>query len=179
MALAEAAGTLDLPRGELLAFYPLDAGQRWTGALYADVEAATLYVKGAAEEVLGLCSRTSSPAGAMAPAARQEAAAALEQMAAAGKRILAVARRSFPLQAQPENAGVAGRELTLLRFLAFADVLRPEAAAAVAAVHQAGIKVFLATGDHPAAAQHIASQVGIAAGRTLTGAELEQLNPEQ
>ncbi|MDN5345266.1 MAG: P-type Ca2+ transporter type [Clostridia bacterium] len=178
-ALAEAAGDLDLPGGELRAFYPFSAGQRWTGALYVSSDAATLYVKGAAEEVLALCTRAGSEGEVMAADMRREAAAALEQLAAAGKRVLAVARRSFPDSALPENAGVAGRELTLLGFLAFADSLRPEAAAAVAAVQRAGIKVFLATGDHPAAAQHIARQAGIPASGILTGAELEQLNPDE
>ncbi|QGP94011.1 Calcium-transporting ATPase 1 [Neomoorella glycerini] len=168
-ALAEGGGHLDLPREELLAFYPLNQDQRWVGALRANQAGATLYVKGAAEEVLAMCT---------GPSTREATAATLAQFAGEGKRVLAVARRFFSSQDLPAGAAAAGQDLTFLGFLIFADSLRPEAAAAVAAVQRAGIKVYLATGDHPEAARSIARQVGIPARKLLSGAELEQLNPE-
>ncbi len=50
--------------------------------------------------------------------------------------------------------------------LAVADVLRPEAAAVVTALHRLGVRhTVMLTGDNPAAAAHIAAQVGVSAFR--------------
>jgi Cu+-exporting ATPase len=45
--------------------------------------------------------------------------------------------------------------------LAFGDALRPEAAGAVAALHAQGVRCVLVSGDHQAAAQAVARQLGI------------------
>ncbi|MDI9349286.1 MAG: heavy metal translocating P-type ATPase [Candidatus Symbiobacter sp.] len=45
--------------------------------------------------------------------------------------------------------------------MSFADTLRPNAAAAVARLHQMGIKTMIVSGDNPAATQRIAAQLGI------------------
>ncbi|MEO1065658.1 MAG: HAD-IC family P-type ATPase, partial [Actinomycetota bacterium] len=52
-------------------------------------------------------------------------------------------------------------ELRLLGLLGIADAPRPEAADAVRLAHAAGVRVVMITGDHPATAQSIASQLGI------------------
>ena len=64
-------------------------------------------------------------------------------------------------------AAVGGRVLavtadgTLLGLVTFADPLRPEATAAVTALHRAGIDVVLVSGDHVGTARAVAGQVGI------------------
>ncbi len=70
-----------------------------------------------------------------------------------------------------------------LRFLGLVmlwDPPRPEVLAAVRAAQDAGVRVLMITGDHPATAQAIAGVVGIdgAAEGVLTGAELDQLSPD-
>jgi Ca2+-transporting ATPase len=49
----------------------------------------------------------------------------------------------------------------LLGLVSMADPVRPEAAAAVAALHRAGIDVVLVTGDHAGTAAAVARQVGV------------------
>ena len=58
------------------------------------------------------------------------------------------------------------------------DPPRPEAAAAVAEAHRAGIRVLMITGDHPATAGRIAADLGIAerGARVLTGRELSAMD---
>lgn len=62
------------------------------------------------------------------------------------------------------------------------DPERPEAKAAVAEAHSAGIRTVMITGDHQVTAQAIAERLGILKPgqdkRVLTGAELDQLSDE-
>ena len=59
------------------------------------------------------------------------------------------------------------------------DPPRPEAKAAVQQCIAAGIKVIMITGDHPATARAIASELKILrGGRVVTGAELDQMDAE-
>ncbi len=60
-----------------------------------------------------------------------------------------------------------------------ADPLRPEAPAAIARAHGAGLRVVMLTGDGPLTARAIADQVGLPAGRVLLGSDLEGLGSSQ
>jgi len=64
--------------------------------------------------------------------------------------------------------------LILLGLVGFIDPLRPEAIEAVAECREAGVEVIMITGDHPATAQAIAGELGIAGGSddVITGDEL-------
>jgi P-type Ca2+ transporter type 2C len=97
-------------------------------------------VKGAAEGIFPLC--VSGTAGAL------EANTAL---AAAGLRVLAVA----------VGHGADEKDLELLGLIGIADPPRAEATAAVRAARDAGIKVVMITGDHPATAMAIAREMGV------------------
>jgi len=99
-----------------------------------------LYVKGAPESMLPLC--TAGTAGA--PAANVE-------MAERGLRVLAVAVGKGPRE----------RDLSLLGLVGIADPPRPEAVEAIAQARQAGIRTVMITGDHPATALAIAREMGI------------------
>ena len=59
------------------------------------------------------------------------------------------------------------------------DPPRPEVADAIARCRAAGVRVLMITGDHPATARAIADHVGIQAGRTVTGEELNGLSTAQ
>jgi P-type Cu+ transporter len=64
-----------------------------------------------------------------------------------------------------ENEGhtvvAVARDARMLGVIAIADMLRPEAAEAVAALRAAGVTPVLVTGDNPRAAAHVARQAGI------------------
>ncbi len=125
--------------------------------------------KGAPEAVAGLCRLPES--------GRQELMAAVDNMAALGLRVLAVAAGTW---AGPDLPA-AQQELTLefLGLAGLADPLRPGVQKAVAECQGAGIRIVMITGDYPATAAAVAEQAGIAAGRLLTGAEVERLTDAQ
>jgi len=119
-----------------------------------------VYVKGAPERVLPLCTAV---AGATEAVAR---------MAERGLRVLAIASRAAPVK--PQTADEAERELELLGLAAFEDPPRPEAKGAIAACRAAGVRVAMVTGDHAATALAIAREVGLAVPGSLVveGADL-------
>jgi magnesium-transporting ATPase (P-type) len=67
------------------------------------------------------------------------------------------------------------RDLVALGFVGISDPLRPGAAEAVKRCQEAGIRVIMLTGDHPATARAIAAQAGLplGAGSVVTGEQIE------
>jgi magnesium-transporting ATPase (P-type) len=102
---------------------------------------------GAPERVLQRCA-----------AVPDSAAAAIDEMAARGLRVLAVASRAVA-------AGKASVDmengLTLLGLLGVQDPPRPDVNAALQDCRDAGIRVIMVTGDHPDTAEAVARQVGL------------------
>ena len=70
------------------------------------------------------------------------------------------------------------RDLVLAGVVGIIDPPRPEAAAAVAEAHRAGVRVLMITGDHPATAGRIAADLGIVerGAPVLTGRDLEGMD---
>jgi P-type Ca2+ transporter type 2C len=84
------------------------------------------------------------------------------EYASAGLRVLAVAAKES--DGRPATAGEAESNLHLLGLVGIADPAKPSARATIAAFRTAGITPVLITGDHPATAGAIATEVGIATG---------------
>jgi Cu+-exporting ATPase len=76
-----------------------------------------------------------------------------------GKSIIAVAREPHNTPSPLQGEGWGGGEQ--LGIIAFADRLRDTSRAAVARLHDMGIRVVMLSGDNAATAQTIATQVGI------------------
>ncbi|WP_370156599.1 cation-translocating P-type ATPase [Ferrovibrio sp.] len=127
---------------------------RYAADFHADGDSLIAYVKGAPETVLALCGEQE----------REEAEAAVRDLAAGGYRVIAVA--AGPVT-EPEAQSLDG--LILLGLAGLIDPLRDEAAGAVRAAQDAGIRVVMVTGDHPLTALAIARQVGIADSKTGGG----------
>ncbi|HEY0400547.1 MAG TPA: HAD-IC family P-type ATPase, partial [Blastococcus sp.] len=118
-----------------------------------------LVVKGAPEVVLDRCS------GAEGIGQR------IQELAGEGLRVLAVADRA--VEGRPDDLDDAARDLTLRGLIGLADTLRDSSVAAVEQLRAAGVRVVVATGDHPETAGAIAAKAGIPdADRVVTGAEL-------
>ncbi len=122
-----------------------------------------LHTKGAPEVVLARCDRFLTADGLsqqLDAEQRQRIEARVAELAGEGMRVLALARRALPAGAPPVRED-AERELCFLGLVAMLDPPRAEVRAAVAACHEAGIRVIVITGDHPLTAAAIARQVGI------------------
>jgi P-type Ca2+ transporter type 2C len=133
-------------------------------------------VKGAHESVVALCRLSEAHAQVVGRAA--------EQMASRGLRVLAVAQAQMPAQAGlaatspavwPDT--VQAYAFQFLGLVGLADPLRPGVPGAVRECREAGIRVVMVTGDHPATAQAMAQQAGIdTSAPARTGADLTDLD---
>ena len=95
-----------------------------------------------------------------------------------GLRVLAVAQRRLePSAPVPEVREQAERGLCFLGLVAMSDPPRAEVADAVAACHEAGIRIIVITGDNGLTAAAIAHRVGIAGENPtiITGEQLDRL----
>jgi len=148
---------------ELVDQIPFESERKYAAVYYRKGNALRIAVKGALEALL--------------PSVQDASAARLlqlqEELAAGGYRVIAVA-------GGPVNQ-VSTRELPVLRLMglvALIDPLRPEAKAAVQSCKEAGVEVAMITGDHPATALSIASELGIATDKQqlITGTELADIS---
>jgi len=126
--------------------------------------ALTLLTKGAPEIVLPRCTSTGE--------ARAVLARLADEHAARGERLLAVARRG--LDEIPDDVEVAEDALILIGLVALRDPPRTAASRSVEEVRSAGLTLLMATGDHPATASAIASEVGLDTTSVMTGPELRE-----
>jgi Ca2+-transporting ATPase len=92
----------------------------------------------------------------------QTALAKADEYARLGLRVLAVAAGESAHR--PASATEAESNLQLLGLIGIADPAKPSARSTISAFRKAGITPILITGDHPATAGAIATEVGIAAG---------------
>lgn len=123
-----------------------------------------------------------APTVAMTAARRAAARTVLNDLAAQGLRVLAVAEADLPGPAEQYRLGGNGEAadlvggLTLTGFLGIADTPRPSARETVRRLSEAGVRVAMITGDHPGTALAVAHKLGIPqARRVLTGAEISRL----
>ncbi|MCP3915719.1 MAG: HAD-IC family P-type ATPase [bacterium] len=164
------------PRVDVL---PFDSQRRLAASLHRKGGECRLFVKGAPERVIGLCTLMRTRDGDV-PVDADALARAAEDMAASGLRVLAVATRPDPAE---RDGPLEEQHLTDLVFLGLAGLLdppRPEVPDAIAACAGAGIRVLVVTGDHASTAVAIARQVGLETPDTpLAGAHLASLSDEE
>ena len=139
------------------------------------------HTKGAPLELLERCSTVRGPDGdrPLAQSDRAAIATAFESYAGQGLRVLGFAERPAP--AGPEPRERAESELCFLGLAALHDPPRPDVPAAVAACHEAGIRIIVITGDHGLTAEAVTRQVGIVTGepRVVNGPELDAMSDEE
>ncbi|MCC6222472.1 MAG: HAD-IC family P-type ATPase [Thermoleophilia bacterium] len=165
-------------RFERLAEIPFDSDRRYMATLNRGPDGAFQFVKGAPEEVLGMCDRLVT-GGPLEPRLVLDEA---ERMAGAGMRVLASAYRPLGDGAMTVAGPPVDPEgLTLLGLYGLIDPPRDEAIAAVRSCQEAGIRVLMITGDHAATALAIARELGIAGTgeRAVLGSELDGLDERQ
>ena len=156
---------------------PFDSRHRYMATLhYRPDRAPAVYVKGAPEHVLTMCSQVATLDGEQ-PVDTARWHGEIESLAADGQRVIALARRIMPEGSREISPAVVGNGLTLLGLLGLIDPPRPEAVTAVAECKAAGIRVKMITGDHAATARAIARQLGFDEDpKTVTGQDLDGLD---
>lgn len=124
-----------------------------SGALHHHGKAYSLYIKGAPEQVIEHSELTENE--------REKANVQLHHMTGMGYRVIALAHTTVEKELESLEAIPPKHKLTFDGFVAVADILRPEAHAAIATAQRAGITVRMITGDHFETAYHIGKQLGL------------------
>jgi calcium-translocating P-type ATPase len=155
---------------------PFDSDRKRLSTLHRTDEGLVLFTKGALAALLPLCGAAGQPLPAETEARWRGAE---ETMASDGLRVLALASRHVP---EPYDRSRLEEGLTLLGLVGLEDPPRPEVPAAIERCRSAGIKVVMVTGDHPATAEAIARQIGLAgtgSARVITGDRLQRMSTTQ
>lgn len=157
---------------------PFDSRHRFMVTLHESPDGARFaIVKGAPERLLELCANERWRGGER-PLDAAFWAAAADELAAQGQRVLALATAPAPGDGAPLDLMHLEKNATLLGLVGLIDPPREEAIVAVAECHTAGIRVVMITGDHAVTAREIARQLGLARDpAVMTGQELDQLDP--
>ena len=156
-----------------------DYTRRLGSVLATGPEGSLLIVKGAPEAVLALCpsSRGAGATAAMDDGARSAALAQVRALAEAGQRAVAVASRAWSGDAH-ELADADEADLVFEGLCAFEDPPKPTAAAAIARLTAAGIRLKILSGDDPVVVKRLAGLVGLNAERVLSGADIANLSDD-
>ncbi|MBV9848292.1 MAG: HAD-IC family P-type ATPase, partial [Armatimonadetes bacterium] len=140
---------------------------------HASLVDGRLCVKGAPEALAPRCARVRREGrdGPLDDAGRQELLTQARRLAERGLRVLMVAENGTDAPPQdPQN-------LVALGFVGISDPLRATVLAAVRRCREAGVRVIMITGDHPATARAIATQAGLLQDgeEVVTSAEIAEL----
>lgn len=152
---------------------PFESEHRFMATLHQDTEAQPwIFVKGAPERILDMCSRQLGHGGDQPLDADYWRRMATD-IAARGLRLLAFACK----QEAPSGMGLDITDVesgySMLALVGIIDPPREEAIQAVAECNRAGIQVKMITGDHAETARAIGALLGIGVGKpAITGAEL-------
>jgi magnesium-transporting ATPase (P-type) len=166
-----------LPRTDVI---PFESEHRFMATLHQDHAGnSRIYVKGAPEKVLAMCSHQRSQ-GEDHLIQLDFWHAKIHEASATGQRILAIASRAIQIKQQILQSSDVEAGFTLLGLVGIIDPPREEAIAAIDKCHTAGIRVKMITGDHRITACAIGAKLGIGNGQNaVTGIELDKMDDAQ
>ena len=154
---------------------PFDSGPKYMAVLVRMDDTRYIFVKGAPEVVLGMCTQMQDADGNEMPLDKEAVLATAKSFAQDALRTLGFAFK----QVAADCIDLTHDDLTGLSFAGLQGMIDPPKPTAITAIGQcktAGIRAVMVTGDHPDTAQAIARQLGIQAERVVTGAELAKMD---
>ncbi|KAH6682874.1 P-type ATPase-like protein [Halenospora varia] len=153
--------------------FPFDSSIKRMSVVYKspDIASTMVFTKGAVERILDFCTSigTGDNNEPMTEKLKEQVMAQMDKFAAQGQRVLAVASRTWAGEFSAEKMKGCDdqlrteveQDLTLVGLVGIYDPPRDESRGAVRECSEAGIKVHMLTGDHPATATAIAKEIGI------------------
>jgi magnesium-transporting ATPase (P-type) len=150
---------------ELVQMVPYESEKKYSGVYYNYKGKLYFAMKGAVEIILKFVGESG----------RKFIQEKSDSLASEGYRVLALAGGEVP-----DTDMTHIKELELLGLAGLIDPLRQEVIAAIELCNQAGVKVKMVTGDHPATALSISKQLGIAQTEddVITGIEIEKIKAD-
>jgi Ca2+-transporting ATPase len=146
-----------LARSPLLGMIPFESGNRYSASLHKLDQQQQIYIKGAVESLVGMCS-TMLVNGEPVPIQQEAILQQAHELAEEGYRVLAAA------SGKPENElqqldVTSLHDLSFIGLVGMIDPLRPESKDAITSCYKAGIDVAMVTGDHPLTAYAIGKEL--------------------
>jgi len=154
---------------EMIKEYPLSKELLAMSRVFNNIETKTrtIAAKGAPEAIFDLCH--------LSEERKSELALAIETLASSGLRVLGVAKDVENLSELPDIQHDFNFEFVGL--IGLSDPIRENVPQAVTECYQAGIRVIMITGDYPATAMNIGSEIGLKnCTEVITGPQLEALS---
>ncbi|MEM3089467.1 MAG: HAD-IC family P-type ATPase [Candidatus Nitrosotenuis sp.] len=169
---------------------PFESHLQFMATLHqTDSEQNVIYVKGAVERILDMCSyqtdtvNGSSQISALSELETTSLCNVAENMAANGLRVLAFAKKDTSKSFKEIEVTDVESELIFLGFQAMLDPPRPEVIEAVRECKSAGITIKMITGDSLNTAMNIGEQIGLGSHgnrpSAITGKDLEAYSDEE
>jgi len=140
-----------------LELIPYEPERAFSGSLNFNEDHHCLYVKGSPEKMLELSTHMQTHNGRV-PIDSDCLEQQFEKLASQGYRMIALAQRNI---LEPGDIDEHLNEMTFLGMVAMIDPVRPEAEIAIQRCRNGGIEVAMVTGDHPATARAIATDLGL------------------
>jgi len=171
--------TIDTSPWRKIGECPFDFERRRVSVLLERSGDRILIVKGAPEDILSLSTsfeRADGTTASLDSGAMQRLMEQFGRLGEEGYRVLAVATRA--IGGSESNARALEKELTFAGFLAFVDPPKPDAAAAIRDLAEAGVSVKILTGDNERITLHICRELDIPVTGILTGREIDGLSEE-
>jgi len=165
------------PRSDLI---PFESEHKFMATLHHSHQAeAFIYMKGAPEQMLERCAQQRVDR-AEQPLDKDYWLQQIEQMAAQGQRVLAIAIKPVAESTRELNFTDVDNGMVMLGLFGFIDPPREEAIRAVQNCRRAGIRVKMITGDHGATARAIAQQLNLHNSKdVITGEQLESMTDDE
>lgn len=159
---------------------PFDARHRYMATLNHDHQGnAAIYVKGAPEKLIELCTKQRTAKNSTADIDQQFWLQKVEALASQGQRVIAVATKTVSVENTVLTQQELESDLVLLGLFGLMDPPRNEVIEAVRECYSAGIEVKMITGDHALTASAIGAKIGLRnTDRVLTGAELDLMDDD-
>jgi Ca2+-transporting ATPase len=163
-----------LPR---IAEIPFDAKHKFMATFHRQGSEVIVFIKGAPEVLLELCQFALDKNGNKVAIERDALLQENTQMASTGRRVLALAKRTFPTAdfSWDDNLFRHINELTFIGLIGLIDPPRAEVREAISLCHKAGIAVKMITGDQKITAAAIAQEIGLV-GDVVDGTELTAMD---
>ena len=153
--------------------YPFDPDRRRNSVLIQEGRTRTLIVRGAPEAILDLCKDFSG-------VSRPDIHKAIREEGRAGRRVLAIAKRTFP-GTKSVTLKEEEKNLSYLGMVSFVDPLKKTSLKAIQDARNLGVAIKIITGDSKEVAGAIAFQAGLISSPTdvVSGEEFSHLSPEE
>ena len=162
---------------EEIAILPFESDRGFMATLHRSDSRKMIFVKGAPEKVLDLCTSCIAADGVRTETILETA----NRFAKEGMRVLAMAYREVPEEMEELNENNVQGPFVLAGIQGMMDPPRPEVIDSIKGCRQAGIRVVMITGDHPTTAVAIGKMLGIAydTSGVLIGREIEGMDNDQ